>query len=221
MLVSLFIHFFGADGVGKTTQARMLARHLRKKGVNTKLVRIRSGRTIASLLYMFFKRIDSDLVEMGEDGRVMRLKMLKNKLDRQIWSLLEFLSMIPWLLRGVYIPLLFDKTVIAERYIIDAIATIAYLIDDKKWTESFLATLLLKFIPSNSVLIHIDAPYVVIQKRKGGRADPVEYIEFQRKTYFTFAKKMNAITIDTSNISKEETHIMICQYLKNVCDRII
>ncbi len=211
---SLLLHFFGADGAGKTTQAKLLFFRLRQSGVKAKLVRIRSGRTLASILYRLFVRLDSNLTEIGGDGRVIRIKFIRNKFDRQIWSWIEFLSMIPWLLRGIFIPLLLGKTVVAERYIIDAIATIAYIIDDPDWSESFLARLMLHFIPKNSILIHIDAPYTTIQRRKGSYVDPLEYIEFQRRTYFAFAKRMNAITIDTSVLSKEETHNAICKHLR-------
>lgn len=214
----VFVHFFGADGVGKTTQARMLLYYLKKKGINVKLVRIRSGRTLSSILYMFLKKINSNLIEVGEDGRVIRLKMIRNKIDRQLWSLLEFISMIPPILLGVFIPLALNKTVIAERYIFDAIATLAYLINDLKWTDSFLAKLLFKFIPKNTIFIHLDASYTSIQKRKNSHADPKEYIDFQRRTYSNFAKKMEAIVINTSNLSKEETHAIIRRYLLSLCD---
>lgn len=211
-----FIHFFGADGVGKTTQARALAHYLGKAGIDVKLVRIRSGRTLASLMYKFFIKVDSCHIELGEDGRVIRINMMKGTPHQQIWSLIEIVSMIPWLVRGVFIPLVMGKTVIAERYIIDAIATIGYLVDNPQWSESFLAKFLLRFIPTNSIFIHLDAPYAAIAKRRNGLADPREYIEFQRKTYLEFAKRMHAITIDTSFFSLEETHKLIRQHLRNI-----
>jgi len=209
----VFIHFFGADGVGKTTQAKMLACYLRKKGVNTKLVRIRSGRTFASLLYRLFGKLDSNLIELGEDGRVIRINTIRGTPHQQIWFLIEFLSMIPWIIRGIFVPLAIGKTVIAERYVIDAIATIAYLVNDPRLSKSFSSRILLSFIPRNSVLIHLDAPYTTIAERKGSFADPIKYIEYQRKTYLEFAKMMGAITIDTSTRSMDETHHLICQNL--------
>jgi hypothetical protein len=194
----------------------MVASCLREKGIDTKLVRIRSGRTLASLLYMFFKKINSDLIELGGDGRVIRLNMMKGKPSQRLWSLIEFLSMIPWLVRGVFVPRALGKSVVAERYVIDAIATIGYLVDSPQLSESFLARIMLSFIPSNNILIHIDAPYAVIERRKGSYVDPLEYIEFQRRTYFAFAKRMGAITIDTSSLSKEETHNAICQHIETI-----
>lgn len=215
----LFIHFFGADGVGKTTQGRMLVHRLKKMGVDTKLVRIRSGRTFASLVYQFLKWLKSDQIQLGEDGRVIRIYLMKGNPHRQIWCLLEFMSMIPWLLRGVFIPLSVGRVVVAERYIIDAIATLAYLVDNPVWPRSYLAKTMLRFIPNNTIFIHLDAPYSVIAERKGSSIDPRSYIEFQRKTYNDFARALGAFTIDTTSLSVPDTHGLILNHLICRCPR--
>jgi len=44
---SRLVSFFGPDGSGKTTQAMMLADHLRARGVKVRLAWIRSKRTLA------------------------------------------------------------------------------------------------------------------------------------------------------------------------------
>lgn len=211
---AFFIHFFGADGTGKTTQGRMLSKYMKKKGIKNKLVRIRSGRTLASILYEFFKKFDSNLVELGGDGRVIRINSLRTSFDKKIWCSIEFLSILPMLLRSVFIPMALGKIIIAERYMIDAVATIAYIINDPSWSEHFLAKLLLKFIPRNSIFILLDANYKDIAERKGSSVDPKEYIEFQRRTYIAFAKTTDAVIIDTSTRSPVETHNVICTYLK-------
>jgi len=208
-----FIHFFGADGTGKTTQAMMLSKRLKKIGIDNKLIRLRSGRTLASILYRFYKKLDSHIVVLGGDGRVLRITTINNALGRQIWSLVEILSMIPLLILNVSIPIARGRTVVAERYMVDAIATIAYFVDDPSWIKSFWAKLLLRFIPQGSVLIYLDAPFVTIAQRKGPSVDPEDYIEFQRRIYAAFAKYTGAITIDTSTFLETQTHNLICQYL--------
>lgn len=211
-----FIHFFGVDGVGKTTQATFLACWLKRNGINVKIVRIRSGRTFASLLYRFLGKLATKYMEYGGDGRLLRINLIKSAAAKQFWSLIEFISMIPWLVRSVFIPLSMGKTIVAERYVIDAIATISYLINDPRWSNSFLSRLLLRFIPCNdSIFIHLDAPYEEIMRRRGIFTDPRKYIEFQRIIYNKFAKALSAIMIDTSMLSKEETFKLICYILKN------
>jgi len=208
-----FIHFFGADGVGKSTQANLLAYYFKKNCVDVKVVRIRSGRTIASIVYKILRTLTPDLLEYGGDGRVIRLYNIRNSFQKQMWSLIEFLSMIPYLLFSVYLPLSQKKIVVAERYIIDAIATIAFLIDDLLWPKSFLARCMLKFIPRNSVFIFLDASYKDISRRRGTRADQQEYIEFQRTIYRAYARALRAFKIDTSVTSIKETAMYIRKYL--------
>jgi hypothetical protein len=208
-----FIHFFGADGTGKTTQGQMLVMYMRKKGIDAKLVRIRSGRTFASILYSFFKKVTPNLVVLGGDKRVLRIRSIRGRFGRTTWSLIEFGSMLPWLIRGVFVPISRGKTVVAERYIIDAIATIAFMIDDPSWEKSCLARVMLDFIPRNSAFIHLDASYRTIASRKGLSVDPRGYLEFQRGTYLRFAKATGAITIDTSKHSLLETHKLIYDFV--------
>lgn len=208
-----FVHFFGADGTGKTPQARMLVRYLRRNGVATKLVRIRSGRTFASILYSILRRVSPHLVILGGDGRVIRVLMVKGRLGGRIWGLIEFVSMLPWLARGVFIPLRSGKTVVAERYIIDAITTIAYLVDDSSWMTSSVAKIMFRFVPKNTQFIHLDASYDTLSKRKGSFPDPRNYIEFQRRSYLSFARATGAITIDTSEHSIADTHRIIRKFV--------
>jgi ubiquinone/menaquinone biosynthesis C-methylase UbiE/thymidylate kinase len=208
-----FIHFFGADGTGKTTQAIMLSNRLKKIGIDNKLIRLRSGRTFASILYRFYKKLDSHTLVLGGDGRVLRITTINNAFGRQIWSLIEISSMIPLLILNVSVPIARGKTVVAERYMVDAIATIAYFVNDPSWIKSFWAKLLLRFIPQKSVLIYLDAPFVTIAQRKGSSVDPEDYIEFQRRIYAAFAKYTGAITIDTSALLEKQTHNLICRYL--------
>ncbi len=208
-----FVHFFGADGVGKTTQAQMLVDQLRQKGVRSKLIRLRSGRTLAFILYLLYKRYGSSRVQLGGDGRVLRVYTIRSRFDRHMWSLIEFSSMLPLIFQKVLYPLARGNIVVAERYMIDAIATISYFVNDPSWPNSFMARLLIRFIPPNSILIRLDAPFETIAKRKGKGVDPREYIEFQRRTYSAFAKVMNALTIDTSSKRPSETNALVCGYL--------
>lgn len=96
------------------------------------------------------------------------------------------------------------KIVITERYVVDSIASIAYTVNDPNFPASPPSKLLLKFLPRNAVLIHLDATYEEIAKRRGGRADPKDYVEFHRSVYDKLSKTLKAVKLNTAQLSVEE-----------------
>jgi hypothetical protein len=91
---------------------------------------------------------------------------------------------------------------------------LAYWLGDKT-LQSFLARVLLSFIPRNSMLIHMDAETDVLLSRHPDDAINEDYIKFQRKAYNEFAKSLKAITIDTTSCSVEENFLYIIKHLNN------
>jgi hypothetical protein len=100
-----------------------------------------------------------------------------------MWSLLELVSVMPVILYRIYIPMLLGYTVVAERYIVDTIVTIAYYTGDLGLIKSQIAWFLLHFIPKDAVLIYLDSDYSVIVKRRGRVTDAYDFIEFQKTGY--------------------------------------
>jgi len=215
---SYLIHFFGPDGVGKSTQARILAHLLQKRGFPIRVVRIRSGRTFASLLLMMLGLLLHSTITRGADGRIIKLHFLKPySLNGKIWALIEFLSIIPIILLKVYLPLFRGKIVIAERFIIDTIVSIAYLINSPKWIKSNLSNMMFRIIPHKTLYIHLDCSYTSVLDRRGKEAESVEYFEFQRKLYESLSKKVHTfvLRVDTSSLTITETAKRIYRYVLN------
>jgi len=105
------------------------------------------------------------------------------------------------------------RVVIAERYLIDSIVSIAYSLNDPNFTSSFIAKTMLCLIPKNSILIHLDSDYEEIERRRRNMADPKEFIDFQRLIYGKLSKSLGAIEISTSRMSVEET----AERVRNSC----
>jgi RNase adaptor protein for sRNA GlmZ degradation len=103
--------------------------------------------------------------------------------------------------------------VVAERYIVDSIASIAYFLNNENFTSTLYGKLLLKLIPKDAVFIFLDADYETLVKRRGNLACPVDYIEFHRKIYRKLAPVVKALYIDTSKLSIEQTSDMILKFL--------
>ncbi|MEM3437500.1 MAG: hypothetical protein QXP55_03050 [Nitrososphaerales archaeon] len=205
--MSLFISIFGSDGSGKSTHARILARYFMNNGYKVKIVWIKSHHTLAYLILRIFAKISSRSITLNQEGgTIIRINTIKNSpINHSIWSWIEFISILPWIILRIYLPLLMGKVVIAERYLVDSIVSIAYFLNNPNFISSFIARIMLCFIPKNSILIHLDSNYEEIKRRRGDKADSKEFINFQRFMYSKLSKRLGAIKIDTSSMSIEET----------------
>lgn len=200
------IIFFGPDGSGKTTQANLLIGEMRRRGIKTRRLWLRSLHTLAFVI----------------SGLAMRLQKLNNpyefrqryahrKLFRTVWFMIEFISILPLVVLRFYIPLRRGENIVAERYVIDWIVSLAYVSRNDSLVDTHFAKVALKFIPKDSILIYIDATFDAISSR-GRKEDSLEFIEFQRAIYARIAESHNALVIDTSDKSIQEVHERIIAY---------
>jgi thymidylate kinase len=187
------IIFFGPDGSGKTTQANMLISELDRKGIRNKKLWLRSLHTLAFLISkasMYIMKLD--------DIYQLRTKYSDHAAFRIIWYSIEFVSILPLILAKFYLPLLQGYVIVAERFVIDWVVSVAYATNNPSLVDSWLASFVMYFIPKQSVLVYIDAEYSSILSRRGAK-DSFESIEFQRTCYSKFAQKLHALQLDTSN----------------------
>src|SRR5438445_11343811 len=98
---SRLVSFFGPDGSGKTTQAKMLADHLRARGVKVRLAWIRSKHTLPYLVLSAMRRFSPGSVVMSPGGGVMRIKGV----GRRSRVTIELLSPGPPMPLQLYAPL--------------------------------------------------------------------------------------------------------------------
>ncbi len=230
-----FVAFFGPDGAGKSTQALLLIDFFRKEGFKVKQAWVRSVHTFAFLLWNVFFRLN---LCRNESGLPLRLHtgfavsylnespygvvspinltppILTGSLSRRIWSTIEIISIIPVVLLQVYIPRMLGYVVVAERYVVDSIVSIAYFINDEHFVNSWLAKLLLSFVPKGTLFVFVDADYETILERRGELAGPSEYTDFHRRVYSKMQKIVGAYRIDTSKYSVEESYQKVLSLLQ-------
>ena len=213
-----FVSIFGPDGVGKSTHAKILANDLRIRGYKVGIVWIKSCHTLAYVLSRLYKKIDSRNVELNAYGMIVRIYPLcSNRLNRFLWALIEFVSLLPWIILKVYLPLtIMKKFVISDRYLIDSVVTIAYMINDTTFDSSYIAKLMLSLIPRNSALIYLIADYNTILKRRGKMAESKEFYYFQKRMYDRLSKRLGAIKIETTNRDILETAKVIREIVYNL-----
>jgi len=229
------VHFFGPDGSGKSTQADMLINFLDCRGVRAKKCWMRGTHTFAFLMWWFLIKIGFYRTVLNQFGIARRLPAVnRNSLLRLIWFTVELLGVIPWILR-IHFLMLRGYKIVAERYVLDTVVSIAYTIGDAGFLESPRSRLLLCFIPKGTAFIFLDSDYETILSRRIGWYDqtdmfgtseghppsfissrylePEEVIRFQRNAYIKLAKAYNALIIDTSQHSAKESSNLVSKYL--------
>jgi len=214
-LVARLIAFFGPDGTGKSTHATLLVNHLQLHKNKVKKIWIRSPHTLAFLLSRFFVKIGFCRVVSNPFGKKTKLPAVHlNRLIRLFWSVTELASVMPVILFRVYVPLFQGYTVIAERYVVDTIVTVAYYTNDLGFLQSRTARILLSFVPKKTVFIHLDSDNSTIIKRRGRIVDSHDFIKFQRMGYKIMGNSVEALFVDTSNLSVEQTQKRILRWLR-------
>jgi len=207
------IIFFGPDGAGKTTQAHLVLKLLKKNGLRVKLVWLRGRHSIAFYISAFFMRLGYYGTFESPNGTSYKAfdPDLLPKI-RSLWKLIEFISVLPWIILRFHVPLFLGYNIVAERYVVDTAVYLGYWLD-LDFSQSPLIKVLLAFIPKDSFLIHMDAETNVLLKRRFNDTINKDYIEFQRKAYAYFAERLGAVTINTSEFQVVPAYFRILNRL--------
>ncbi|MCW4009504.1 MAG: (d)CMP kinase [Candidatus Bathyarchaeota archaeon] len=229
-----FVHFFGPDGSGKSTQADLLTAYLKTKNVKTRKYWLRSPHTLAFLLWELSIKVGFLRVVSNASGAYIKIPAVnRSRIVSQVWALIELISVAPLVVRA-QLYLLSGYTLVAERYLLDTIAFVAFSIGDKSFPHGQIAKLFLALIPAGTKFVFIDADYDTITQRRARfleqkpvsentvevkvssiktELEPREFIDFQREIYRTLAQEKKALIVDTSRHSQEEAFNMILAYL--------
>jgi thymidylate kinase len=229
------VHFFGPDGAGKSLQANILASFLNRRGFKVKKCWVRSPHTLAFLLWRIFVKIGFYRTVYSQFGTELKLPAIDcNKSLRLFWAVTEFFSVLPLIMR-IRVSMLRGYKLVADRFILDTVTTVAFFINDVNFLKSRISRLFFLLIPKGTVFIFLDSDFRTIFSRRAhscsmlGRQneirvddrlsrsscdiEPQEFIDFQRTSYKTLAEYFDALKIDTSKRSIEETSEEISRYL--------
>lgn len=241
MLDTPLIHFFGPDGAGKTTQVDLLIDFLGKKGVKVHKCWVRSPHTLAYIMWRLFVRIGFYRIMWNAFGVGIKIPAVdRNKLLREFWFVLEFFSVLPHIIKTNRLMSKGYK-IVAERYILDTITTVAFFINDMTFLNNPLARVLIRMIPRDAVLIFVDADFEAIFERRkslyyerlrdqrerrvkqkpvrvygyvpNSVVEPREFIDFQRHAYRMLARSLNAYEIHSPDYSISEIFEIILGWL--------
>jgi len=206
--------FFGVDGVGKSTHTKILSNLYLKKGFKTKRCWLRSRHTLAYVVSQILLRLG--YLAMFRHGHNDKVNIFDSRFlpEKKIWSLIEFISVIPWIITRMKLPLKLGYVVIADRYVVDTVIYNKFYIGEEYDRYS---KILLRMIPRDALLIHLDADREELKKR--GKKDwSKTFINYQITQYRTLAHQLYAISIKTSGKEKKDVARIIAESCK--IDRI-
>jgi len=202
--------FLGADGAGKSTQAEMVLKELRRSGFRARRAWIRARHSLAFFLSQLLIKLGYRSFFAERNSPETKILDTRTLPAKWLWSLLEFISVIPLIIVRVYIPILFGYCVVAERYVIDTIVYNQFFIGD---SFNFYAKILCRLLPKDSLFIHLDADRHDVFMRREDDILPKSFTDYQLMQYRSIATRINALSINTSSNNISEVSRIIINAL--------
>lgn len=158
-----FIYITGADGTGKSTQAKLLLEHFKEKGVKTRHLWLRYP-NFFSLPFLVYARLKG-MSWREEGGGVIhgywdfRGSWLMGVVYPWVLLVDAFLASL-W---KVYLPLWLGYTVVCERYVLDMLVDLSLALGDKDVYSISPVKYLLKLLPEDAwtFILHLDIDTIV------------------------------------------------------------
>jgi len=195
----LLILFFGPDGSGKTTLARILSKFLRRRGLKVKISWMRGTHTFSSLLAKFLSRF---AVFKGEDNPYYKIRIPSK--FRRVWQFLEVVSALPVILHRFYFPRLWGRVIVSERSALDLIVWICMTTKDLSFLKSIYAKFLLSLTMRSGAGVYVRArPEVLVSRRRGELSFSRAIL--QLAVYNVLARVVGACVVDTSDKGPDES----------------
>ena len=209
MLKSRFVYITGCDGTGKTTQARLMLDALQRAGLQPKHLWLRFP-FFFSLPFLLYARFRG--YSWYEESHGVR----QGYWDfRRSWLLC---NLFPWVLLldatlaaipRVYLPLLWGKTIVCERFVLDMIVDLAIALDDPGFCRRRPATLFRALLPPGAGVTILDLDATTIRAR---RADlQVDNRLDARLETFRSLVESAGLRVVSSALAVEDVHQHILQ----------
>jgi hypothetical protein len=167
-----------------------------KRGHKIKFSWMRGSHTAVSFLAPILSRFE---VFKGTDNPYFNIT-IPQKLKR-IWQFLEFCSALPVIIAKFVIPSMEGYWVLADRYSLDLTVWICITSRDYGFLRRFESRLLVLLSKKTTARFFVTADFEELEKRTNEPWFPRE----QLTLYKALAKSVDAITIDTTNKSVDDS----------------
>lgn|GEM_PF-1356492 len=215
----------GTVGSGKSTQMRLLAESLRKRGAKTREVNLKTNHLLANLLALTLRGnlVDPKRKKFVIGTLIDSRPVILRKMFR-LWLALDSISISLRFLFDVKIPIAMGQVVIVEEYLPAIIADYFYISNaiNLHPKVSFATTEFLSRVLNSAgpmYVVFLDADNDTLRQRwklKGRLLEKTEYIRAQRTILLQCAMGFsypNFLVVDTTTKSVYETLAYIQHFL--------
>jgi hypothetical protein len=204
----------GMDGSGKTTACIPLVKYFRSRGYKTKYVWIRSLHSFAYAFSKILESLSGPNVIVNPDRR--RIRRFDGSPYAGIWTLIEFVSVLPLIIFKIRLPLLLGYTVVSDRCAIDTVISIAAYIRNPLFVKGCLSRILLATIPKGVTIIYFETDLKTILKRKPNIEYTEDEIKVQLMLYDVLTRVMGTYRVKTSENDVNETFKAVLNIIEKV-----
>ncbi|EKF86358.1 hypothetical protein [Methanobacterium formicicum] len=187
----------GPDGTGKTTQIELLINYFEKNGFHYKYQWLRFYHFFSLPLLLLARFYGLSEVKILDDGEKIGYHYFhRSKLISHIYPILLFADTFLLIFFKIYLPLLFGKKIICDRFIYDTIVDLMVSTSNYELYKSRVGKLFLMLIPRNKkIFLLISNETTLKTRREDIKKD--RNIGLKIELYEKLANEFNLKTIDT------------------------
>lgn len=208
----------GPDGVGKTTQARILVQHLNSQGVAARYQWLRFNHLFTLPLLGYMRIAGISKKEVTRDGNaIRRLDLSRSEWLRTLFHAATLIDMLIGSIVKIRIPAVFGRTIVCDRFVIDTIVDVAIAEGDTTFFQSATGTALMRLVPNRTMtVVMTDQPEVLMNRR----AEIPSKAEISHKIdlYFAVAASIGIKPLDCHNRTIAEVSEMILERVDEATD---
>jgi thymidylate kinase len=194
------IYLTGADGVGKTTYLEELDKDLKRKGVKTRNIWIRSPKILSKPLMLICRVIGFTKYHTVDGIRYGKHEFYKSKLVSSIFPLLQ---LVDFRIKWFFVKRKIDPSEILlfDRFSLDTLADIMVDTKNYKLHKTWIGKSFLRFVPKDTKTLVLYVEESNIRQRKKDTLYD-DHLANKIKVYQLLSEDLELPVIDNNRSSK-------------------
>jgi len=207
-----FIYICGCDGTGKTTLAQLTTAEFKKEGIHPIRLWLRFPFFFSIPFLVYARKQKYSKIEVFGNVSYGYWEFQHSFVLREIFPWFYFLDAFFAAVLKVFLPLLFGKTIVCERFVLDMLIDVCVSQGDFSFAHHPPGIFFSKLLPRNTYIKMIDLDYETILQRRPTLAH--DHSLSQRLAYYRqLASQLNIETIENKS-SKEGALTKIWQGIR-------